>query len=58
MVLALVVTFILGLVVGMFFGVISLSLCLIGKRTDTQVEASLLQDTLATNKYVRTGTTM
>ncbi|MBI5031934.1 MAG: hypothetical protein HZB51_15495 [Chloroflexi bacterium] len=31
---SLVITFILGVAVGMFLGVIGLSLCFIGKRTD------------------------
>ena len=40
MILSLVVTFIVGLGVGMFLGVIGLSLCLIGKRTDALIEAN------------------
>ncbi len=40
MILSLVVTFFVGVAVGMFLGVIGLSLCLIGKRTDALVEAS------------------
>ena len=41
MIISLTVTFLIGMGVGMFLGVIGLSLCLIGKQTDALVEASV-----------------
>ena len=39
MILSLTVAFVIGLGVGMFLGVIGLSLCLIGKRSDARIES-------------------
>ena len=41
MMVSLIVTFLIGIGVGMFLGVIGLSLCMIGKRTDALVEAGV-----------------
>ena len=57
--LVLVVTFFIGVALGTLLGVIGLSLCLIGKRSEALVETSRSPtDTLVPHINVRTGTTM
>lgn len=41
MILSLTIAFIIGLGVGLFLGVMGVSLCLMGRRSDTPIESEI-----------------
>jgi len=41
MILSITVAFVVGLVVGLFLGIMGVSLCLIGKRSDARIESEI-----------------